>query len=319
MYRKLKKRGVLGMNARIGLYMGRLNRREDYPLVDDKTKTADLAIEHGIPIPENYFIFQSYGDLHYLPKILASYQSFVVKPARGAMGNGIVVIDRREGNTFFKPSGEKVSLQEIKYRISQTMSGLYSLNNLPDKAILQYKVELHSCFESYAYQGIPDIRVIVFKGYPIMAMTRLPTTASDGRANLHQGAVGAGLDMVTGQVCSAACRDEIIQFHPDTGQKLSTLKIPFWQQILTIASHCYDITGMGYLGVDLVLDANQGPMVMEMNARPGLSIQVANQAGLRRRLEIFEPLLDSKKDYIERVDHAQKIIQDHPELQTGSN
>ena len=31
-----------------------------------------------------------------------------------------------------------------------------------------------------------------------MAMLRLPTKASGGRANLHQGAIGAGVDLVTG-------------------------------------------------------------------------------------------------------------------------
>jgi len=37
--------------------------------------------------------------------------------------------------------------------------------------------------------------------------------------------------------------------------------------------------------VDIVLDHKDGPKVLEINARPGLNIQIANQAGLRPRLE----------------------------------
>ena len=37
---------------------------------------------------------------------------------------------------------------------------------------------------------------------------------------------------------------------------------------------------LGYVGVDIVLDANYGPMVLEANARPGLNIQIANNQGL---------------------------------------
>jgi glutathione synthase/RimK-type ligase-like ATP-grasp enzyme len=48
-----------------------------------------------------------------------------------------------------------------------------------------------------------------------------------------------------------------------------------------MATRSSHIFGLGYLGVDIVIDRFQGPMVIEVNARPGLSIQLANAKGLK--------------------------------------
>ena len=206
--------GVLGINARIGHYMNRFNPRKYYPLVDDKIKTSTLAEQHEIKIPKTYHIFDSYGELRNLSKILNPHEAFVIKPAKGAMGHGIVVIDQADKEQFIKPSGKQMTLQQLRDHISQIMSGLYSLSGTPDAAIIQYKVKLHSAFHAYTYQGIPDIRVIVYRGYPVMAMTRLPTRESDGRANLHQGSIGAGLNMISGKVTYAIHHNHFIHHHP---------------------------------------------------------------------------------------------------------
>ena len=49
---------------------------------------------------------------------------------------------------------------------------------------------------------------------------------------------------------------------------------------------------MGYLGVDIVLDRKQGPMLLEANARPGLAIQIANGQGLIPRFEAVDRALE---------------------------
>jgi hypothetical protein len=41
-----------------------------------------------------------------------------------------------------------------------------------------------------------------------------------------------------------------------------------------------EAVGLGYLGVDIVVDAAAGPLLLEANARPGLAIQTANGLGL---------------------------------------
>ena len=70
-----------------------------------------------------------------------------------------------------------------------------------------------------------------------------------------------------------------------TGAHLDDIGIPDWGGLLRLASRCFDVTGLGYLGCDIVIDANAGPLLLEMNARPGLAIQIANGSGLDSRLE----------------------------------
>lgn len=117
-----------------------------------------------------------------------------------------------------------------------------------------------------------------------MAMMRLPTQDSDGKANLHQGAVGLGIDLGRGESIGAVCHDRPVTTHPDTLEPVVGLKIPGWDRLLELAASCHDLCGLGYLGVDVVLDESRGPLLLELNARPGLSVQIASGAGLLSRL-----------------------------------
>ena len=49
-------------------------------------------------------------------------------------------------------------------------------------------------------------------------------------------------------------------------------------------------TGLTAHCIDLVLDENEGPLLLELNARPGLAIQMANGKGLVPRLRHIEGL-----------------------------
>ncbi len=289
MFGSLKKVGVLGINNRIGRFILRYNQRKYYPIVDDKAKTDQMLKETDIKMPENYLVIENIGELKNFSQALRDIKQFVIKPAMGSQGNGIVVIvdTIKENNQtyYIRSSGKKMTQNEVDYHISSILSGLYSLSGMPDKAIIQEKISSSEVFTPYSYGGIPDVRVIVFMGYPVMAMVRLPTKSSQGRANLHQGAVGCGLNIKTGQVVHAICLDRPIAKHPETGSEFIKLKISMWQEILNLASKVYEVSKLGYMGVDIVLDPKSGPILLEMNARPGLSIQLANQAGLVHRLD----------------------------------
>ena len=224
---------------------------------------------------------------------LAGYADFVVKPAHGSGGNGILVVGERSGERLVKSSGQEITFEDLEYHITNVLSGMYSLGGHPDAAMIEYRVAFDPLFEDIAYRGVPDIRTLVFRGVPVMAMVRLPTRASDGRANLHQGAVGAGIDLASGRTTAAVYRNGIVTRHPDTDHVLAGLQIPNWTRLLDLAARCHDLTSLGYLGVDVVLDAHYGPLMLELNARPGISIQIANRAGLRHRLEAAERWLDS--------------------------
>src|SRR5688572_1040037 len=123
-----------------------------------------------------------------------------------------------------------------------------------------------------------------------MAMLRLPTKESGGRANLHQGAIGVGVDIATGITTRAIWHGEQIVFKPGTEKKLRGIKIPSWTTILETAVRTQMSSHLGYIGVDIVLHPDKGPMVLETNAQPGLQIQLANMEGLKKRLERIEDL-----------------------------
>jgi alpha-L-glutamate ligase-like protein len=309
-FRDLHEMGILGINNRVGRYILRHNQRKFYPVVDNKVLTAERATSWGIPTPENYLVVENYGFLKKLDVKLQQYSSFVVKPAKGSQGNGIVVIKEiiRDGDkTLYRRSNDKLmEIDEIKHHISGILSGLYSLSGQSDVAIIQAKIDKHPIFDNYSFGGIPDIRVIVFEGFPVMSMVRLPTKSSDGRANLHQGAIGAGLNMKNGWTTNAVIKNQVIDIHPDTEHHLSGLKLPFWKEILELAARCYDMVELGYLGADIVLTPDHGPILLELNARPGLAIQIANLEGLVPRLEKIRNEAPRNLSAKERVEFAIK-------------
>jgi alpha-L-glutamate ligase-like protein len=313
-FKDLTEMGILGINNRVGRYILRHNKRKYYPLVDNKVLTAQRAEAWGIAMPENYIVIENYGSLKNLHHRLEKYDSFVIKPAKGSQGNGIVVIkeiirEEKDGEVqlLFRRSNDRLmNIDEVKHHISGILSGLYSLAGQSDIAIIQEKIDKHPVFDDYSFGGIPDIRVIVFEGYPVMSMVRLPTKSSDGRANLHQGAIGAGINLATGHTNNAVIRNQVIEVHPDTGSKLSNLQLPFWREVLELAAQCYDMVDLGYLGADIVLTQEKGPIILELNARPGLGIQIANLAGLVPRLEKIRAEIPKNLSAKERVDFSMK-------------
>lgn len=303
---KLRKKGVLAINRRNADFVLKYNPRRLYPLVDDKLRTKQLAQENGIGVPELYACVEVEGQVRHLPETLEKYSEFVVKPAHGSGGEGIVVIAGKMNDRFRKSDGLIITYDELNHHIFNVLGGLYSLGGQPDKAIIEYKVEFDPIFDQISYLGVPDVRIIVFLGVPVISMIRLPTRMSDGKANLHQGALGAGIDIATGKTLNAVWGNEIISEHPDTGKAVSGVAIPHWDDLLLLAARCYNLTGLGYQGVDIVLDRHKGPLILELNARPGLNIQIANNAGLLPRLELVEQHHEGLTDIGQRVEFAKE-------------
>ena len=282
---QLRAAGILGMNERNISLISAHNARRFYSRVDDKLETKVLAEAAGIAVPELLGVVRSQGEVKGIHDKLGEFSSFVIKPTHGSAGKGVLVIPERREDVYLKPSGEAVSRKDVERHLSNTLGGLYSLGGQPDVAMIEAIVEFSDVFREYSFEGVPDIRVVVFQGVPVMAMIRLSTRASDGKANLHQGAVGVGLDLGTGRALRAVQHGRPIDVHPDTRSRFVELSVPQWRGLLLLAARCTDITQMGYIGVDIVLDANRGPLILEINARPGLAIQVASGAGLLPRLQ----------------------------------
>ncbi|HET8705967.1 MAG TPA: alpha-L-glutamate ligase-like protein, partial [Pseudomonadales bacterium] len=231
----------------------------------------------------------------------------VIKPANGSGGNGILVITGRRNDRFKKSNGELISLEQLKHHISNILSGMFSLGAKPDRALIEYRVKFDPFFAAVSYQGVPDIRIIVFRGIPVMAMARLPTAMSDGKANLHQGAVGVGIEIPTGKTLRGVWKNQLIDIHPDTENPLSGLIIPNWERLLHLAASCREIAKLDYIGCDFVLDEHLGPLMLELNARPGLSIQLSNRHGLEPRLDAVGRLETIPEDINARIELAKQI------------
>ncbi len=298
---------MLGLNERNAEYIARLNPRRLYPRVDDKTMTKRLALEAGMAVPELYGTISHQADVRRIGEIVGERDSFVIKPAHGSGGDGIVVItgrSRRKRDCYRQASGLLITESELRHHISNIVGGQYSLSGNPDTALVEYCVQFDPLFADVSYQGVPDIRVIVYRGYPLMAMVRLPTRNSGGKANLHQGAVGAGVDLRTGTTLTGVLHNDVVDEHPDTGALFAGLRIPHWGFILESAARGYEVTGLGYLGVDIVIDRYLGPLILEMNARPGLSIQIANGGGLAHRIRRIDAIRDAGATPPERAEVA---------------
>lgn len=279
---------VLGINRRNSNYILPYNLRKYYKTVDEKLKTKDFSKKVGIPFPKTLAVVEFWSEITKKTNLLKKFDSFVIKPNRGAAGRGIMVVTRNEGEFWRLADGKSVMPTDIYYHFSSILSGLYSLSELPDKAIVEQRIIPHPFFNKLTWNGTPDIRIVLFNKKPVMAMLRLPTEKSDGRANLHQGAVGVGIDIDSGKTNAAIIKNNIIIFHPDTGENLIGLKIPDWKKIIDDAQKLADIIPLKYIGIDLMLDSEHGHLVVEANARPGLNIQLANNMGLRPILEKIE-------------------------------
>ena len=286
----LMRLGIMGMNQRNVNYIGRYNKRRLYPLVDNKLLTKKMALEHKVNVPNLVGAVRNQVEAQNIINILGDKKEFCIKPAQGSGGKGILVITDREGKSFIKASGQAINIHDLRRHVSNILAGLFSLGGKPDIALIEDLIHFDPCFEGYSYEGVPDTRVIVFQGFPVMCMMRLSTAASDGKANLHQGAVGVGIDIRTGRAVRAVQHNDTIEFHPDTNKDLYQLQVPSWDEVLHLASSCYDMSGLGYIGTDIVLDKFRGPMLLELNARPGMAIQTANNAGLLPRLRLIESL-----------------------------
>ena len=121
-----------------------------------------------------------------------------------------------------------------------------------------------------------------------MAMLRLPTQKSKGRANLHAGGIGVGIDIQTGLTFINPGYSKSPEFSPDNGNQLSHVQMPFWHEMIDISRQVAQIVPLGYMGIDFVIDERYGPQILELNVRPGLEIQNVNGEGLRERLKRVE-------------------------------
>jgi alpha-L-glutamate ligase-like protein len=303
----LSSSGLLGINRRNAEYTLRWNDRRFYPRVDDKILSKQICAAAGIPTPALIAVARAQAEVPAMLREIERTGRFALKPARGAMGNGILVSVEGVASRFRRASGGWLTSEAVGFHASSIISGLYSLGGQPDAAFAEECLEVHRELRSICYEGVPDIRVVVHRGIPVMAMMRLPTARSRGRANLHQGAVGVGIDLATGRTTHAVFGTRPVRIHPDTEESVIGRQLPDFDRVLEIAVLATDATELGYVGADVVIDDHHGPLILELNARPGLAIQLANQEGLLPRLRSVEEHLKPGMSLDERLALGREI------------
>jgi len=304
---RILSRELLGLNRRNHDLLARYNPRFLFQIVDHKLKTKTALSALRLPVVETLQVYRLQRDITQFVSHAQTWQEFVIKPAQGAGGEGVVIVTGRQGNAFVTASGNHLQARDLESHLSDILGGVFSLNQRYDEALVERRLRAHPTIASLSFQGLPDIRVIVFRGIPLMAMLRLATVASKGRANLHLGGIGVGIDLTTGVTTAAVVGKQWLTVHPDTDMPLGGVRIPQWKDVLNTAARCADAVALGYLGVDLALDAGIGPCVLELNARPGLSIQIANRQGLRPFIAAAEQYWRPGLSASERVRLGQEI------------
>ena len=302
--------GTLGINARNLLYIKPSLTKRVVRILDNKLLTKKVLTKHGIPVPQTFASISS-------PKELAEFaweelpSSFALKPNRGLGGGGILVVFAKKKEekqdsrilsaslrimralgkrnaheeAWIKADGSMVTTRDLQSHILNIIDGTFSLGNLTDTAFFEERIKMLKLFKAYSFRGIPDIRIIVYNSIPVMAELRIPTKESEGKANLHLGAIGVGIDMGNGVTTHAVHHDHPIGHIPGTTFTPRGIKIPGWKNILELAIRAQRAVGSQFLGADISIDRDRGPIILELNARPGLAIQTANMTGLRERLE----------------------------------
>ncbi len=287
----IKPGDILGMNARQRLYTS-LNSKTAASICSSKFATKVLLNSKNIPTAEIYGILATNEDINDF-EWQNLKKNFVIKPTNGNAGKGVIAFrsQQPDGQHWLDTLGRSWALDDIKLHCFDILEGQYSTYGAQHNIIIEERVPIHTKLRKYAHKGTPDIRVVVFNHVPVMALLRLPTPESEGRANQSQGAIGVGVDMATGITTHAAAnKNVLIKYLPGTKRKLNGIRIPFWEKLLKTAVEAAEAANLAFAGIDLFVHEEKGPMVVELNANPGLSIQNANQAGLRRRLERVEDL-----------------------------
>jgi len=305
---------VLTMIVRNREYVTRYNPAEVMArLTKDEAKA--LLEAQGVPVAQTFLVLRERGDLDTFRSWLEGRDRFAVKPASGHGGEGILLVRGRKGDTFDTNLGP-LKAAALETHARAILDGEFRAGDR-DVAVVEELLIQEEVLREIVPLGLADIRVISFLGYPVMTMMRIPTTASGGKANLHLGAVGAGVRVSTGQIIHAVWHGRPQPNHPDTNAVIVGGSVPHWSEVLEIASEAQWLSGLGFAGVDIALDARRGPVVMEVNRRPGLEIQNANAAGLLRRLRAIEALPRRERPVEERLEVAKRLDDENWGLVAG--
>ncbi len=302
---------VLGQNSRNLLYIKKYSSSDGRSIANNKLKTKRMLITNGISNPKLLGIIRTQKELetfnwNSLPN------SFVLKPVHGVQGYGIEIFYNRDREgRWIKADKSKADIPELKGLASEILEGRFAPKEYQnDQVFFEERIRTHKDLKNYTFKGAPDVRIIVFNKVPVMAYIRFPTKESLGKANMAIGAVGTGIDIASGITTTSTYgkgnegRGFPITYVPGTQLPYQGLHIPFWNTILRNAIKTQIASKLKFVAIDFLIDQERGPMVVEINSKPGLSIQIVNRSGLSERLD------QVKKIKIKNIDQGIRLGKD---------
>ncbi len=279
-----KKYGLLWQNARNLQYIKKGNFSISRKMADSKLKTKEFLSNKWVSVPETLLIIRKHKEIN--KEIIEKLEvPFVVKPNNGYWWKWILVFDKKDSLwNFITNTWEVYSRERLFTHLGYILDWFFSLSWLRDRVLIERKIVLDSQIDLLWKYGLPDIRVIVYNMVPVMAMFRVPTKESWGKANIHAWACWVWIDIWTWKLTFISKWGKLVKAIPWIWD-VRWIKLPFWDKVLNLAVSVQKHTKIGFLWCDIVLDKDFGPILLEMNVRPGLEIQVINLSPLKTRLE----------------------------------
>ncbi len=283
----LKNYGLLWQNARNLNYIKGSNFAVARKMADSKLKTKEFLKSKWVSVPETLYIIKKYKDIN--SEILEKLEPpFVVKPNNWYGWKWILIFDSKDSLwNFVSNTWEIYDKDRMLNHFSYILDWFFSLSGTRDKVLIERKIILSNEIDLLWKYWLPDIRVIVYNMVPVIAMLRVPTKESDWKANLHGGACWVGIDIWTWKLTFITRKSKIIKSIPWIWD-VRWIKIPSWEKMLKLAVKVQQITKIKYLWCDIVLDEKLWPLLLEMNIRAGLEVQISNLAPLKSRLDRVE-------------------------------
>jgi alpha-L-glutamate ligase-like protein len=278
---------LLGQNARNLNYIKNYNTKIAKKLADSKLNTKEFLSANSVATPETIMTINNENtiDDSLFDKLIPP---FVVKPNWGFWGKWILIFTKISSSLDYITNDWQVfTKKELLSHFRAILDWFYSLSWNRDKVLIEKKIELDEEIELLWKYWLPDIRIIVFNMVPVMAMLRVPTEISNWKANIHAWACWVWIDIWTWKLTYITSYSKIIKSIPGVWD-VRWLKLPDWDKALALAVKSQQVTKIWYIWCDIVLDKVLWPLVLELNIRPWLEVQMANLSPLKNRLRKVE-------------------------------
>lgn len=270
-----------------------LSFRDRNILCEDKRLMHRLNRGLGIPQPREVFNTRDGGlfDEELNPITPAEAMARVgacraerlfFKPTFGVGGRGIRVFQRTNDGFVEAASGERLT--------AELLTTLAADDYLAQEGIVQ-----HPLLDAIYPHAINTFRIVTecdghAQAKVLLAVLRMGSGGGHVD-NASSGGLYVRVDPATGVLGEKALRFDqtAVTEHPDTGFRFGGYRIPMWEELAAFAcSLALKYRELRYVGWDIAC-SEQGPVLIEGNNGPGMSIVQDTYGGLRDTFGIDNP------------------------------